>query len=108
MQEIRDGSWVLIDHDLETGRSVWMAHQGDQYVFRIDMPLDDVFEQNNAAVIESMGRRFGDYNRVASIPADLIYYNGVDEALRQRDDKWLSRFLNDPDNRKFRTSRGRV
>lgn len=106
--EIRDGSWTLIDHDIETGRSVWMAFQDDQYVFRVDMPLNDIFDQNNAAVVETIGRKFGDYNRVASIPHHLIYQNGVDDAMRQHDDKWLAKFLNDPDNQKFRTSRGSV
>lgn len=106
--EIRDGSWTLIDHDIETGRSVWMAFQDDQYVFRVDMPLNDIFDQNKDALVETIGRKFGDYNRVASIPHHLIYQNGVDDAMRQHDDKWLAKFLNDPDNQKFRTSRGRV
>lgn len=106
--DIRDGAWTLIDHDIETGRSIWMTEQDGQYVFRVDMPLDDIFDQNNAALVETIGRKFGDYNRVASIPHHLIYQNGVNEAVEQQDDRWLKRFLNDPDNQKFRTSRGRV
>lgn len=105
---VTDGAWALVDHDLETGRSVWMTEQDDQLVFRVDMPLNDIFDQNNDAVLETIGKRFGDYNRVASIPHHLIYQNGVDDAMRQRDQKWLARWLNDPDNRKFRTSRGCV
>lgn len=105
---ITDGAWTLIDYEAETGRSTWMAQQDDQYIFRVDMPLNDIFDQNNDAVVESIGRKFGDYNRVASIPHHLIYHNGVNDAMQQHDSKWLSRFLNDPDNQKFRTSRGRV
>lgn len=105
---ITDGAWTLIDHEIETGRSTWMTEQDGQYVFRVDMPLNDIFDQNNDAVVESIGRKFGDYNRVASIPHHLIYHNGVNDAMQQHDNKWLSRFLNDPDNQKFRTSRGRV
>lgn len=105
---VADGSWTLIDHDFETGRSTWMTEQDGQYVFRVDMPLNDIFDQNKDALVETIGRRFGDYNRIASIPHHLIYHNGVDDAMRQRDSKWLAKFLNDPDNKKFRTSRGRV
>ncbi len=108
MSEIRDGAWTMIDHEMATGRTVWMTEQDGQYVFRVDMPLDDIFDQNNDAVIETIGRKFGDYNRVASIPHHLIYQNGVDDALQQQDGRWLSRWLNDADNRKFRTSRGSV
>lgn len=103
-----DGAWTLIDYEVETGRSTWMTEQDGQYVFRVDMPLNDIFDQNNDAVVESIGRKFGDYNRVASIPHHLIYQNGVDDAMQQHDSKWLAKWLNDPDNKKFRTSRGRV
>lgn len=106
--QVMDGSWTLIDHDFETGRSTWMTEQDGQYVFRVDMPLNDIFDQNKDALVETIGRRFGDYNRVASIPHHLIYHNGVDDAMRQRDSKWLAKFLNDPSNQKFRTSRGSV
>lgn len=108
IMQVTDGSWTLIDHDFETGRSTWMTEQDGQYVFRVDMPLHDIFDQNKDALVETIGRKFGDYNRVASIPHHLIYSNGVDDAVRQHDDKWLAKFLNDPDNQKFRTSRGRV
>lgn len=106
--QVTDGSWTLIDHDFETGRSTWMTEQDGQYVFRVDMPLNDIFDQNKDALVDTIGRKFGDYNRVASIPHHLIYHNGVDDAMRQHDDKWLAKFLNDPSNSKFRTSRGRV
>ena len=95
-----------MDHDLATGRSVWMAVQDDRYVFRVDMPLDDIFVANHEAEAETNGKRFADWHRVASVPHHLIYQNGVNDALSQHDDKWLSRWLNDGDHRKFRTSRG--
>lgn len=106
--EIRDGNWLLMEHDIVTGRSVWMTVQDDQYIFRVDMPLDAIFDANQEAEIATMGRRFGDYNRVASIPHHLVYQNGVNDAIEQRDDRWLARYLNNSDNRKFRTSRGSV
>lgn len=106
--DIRDGDWTMIDHDLATGRTVWMLDQDGQFVFRVDMPINDILDQNNDAVIATIGRKFGDYNRVASIPHHLVYQNGVNEAVEQQDSRWLSKWLNDPDNKKFRTSRGTV
>lgn len=106
--EVRDGAWTLIGHDPETGRSVWVTHQDGQHVFRVDMPLDDIFDANHEAETATHGRKFGDWNRVAAIPHHLVYQNGVNDAIVQQDKVWLSRYLNDSDNRKWRTSRGRV
>lgn len=106
--EIRDGAWTLLDFQPDTGRQVWMTFQDDQMIFRVDMPCEAIFDANQEAEIETMGRRFGDYRRVASIPHNLAYSSGVRDAIDQGDEKWLSRFMNDPDNRKLRTSRGRV
>lgn len=106
--DVWDGAWLLMEHDAETGRCVWMTVQDGQYVFRVDQPLDEIFTANNDAVIDTNGRRFGEWNRVASIPHHLVYQNGVNDAIEQHDDTFLSRFLNDSDHSKFRTSRGRV
>jgi len=106
--DVWDGGWLLMEHDVATGRSVWMTEQDGQYVFRVDMPLDDIFDANHEAEMDTMGHRFGDWNRVASVPHHLVYQNGLSEAIDQHDDRWLSRWFNDSDNARFRTSRGRV
>lgn len=106
--DVWDGGWLLMDFDPLTQRSVWMTEQDGQLVFRVDMPLDDIFDANHEAEAETHGRRFGDWNRVASVPHHLVYRNGLSEAVQQQDNAFLSRFLNDSDNSKFRTSRGRV
>lgn len=106
--EIRDGDWTLIDHEHATGRSTWMKEEDGKFLFRVDMPINDILDSNNDALVETIGRKFGDYRRLASIPHHLVYQNGLNEAMEQKDNKWLSRFFNDSDNAKFRTSRGRV
>jgi hypothetical protein len=110
-QDIYDGNWRLADHDPITGRSVWITVQDGQTIARVDMPndkLEDIFAVNAAFESVSQGEKFGDYNRIASIPHHLVYKNGLADALKQGDDKFISRFMNDSDNRKWRTSRGRV
>lgn len=106
--DIRDGNWMLMAHDPVTQRSVWMTEQDGQYVFRVDMPLNDIFDANAEAEKATHGVPFGDYVRVASVPHHLVYQNGLNDAIEQRDDKFIAKVLNDSDNRKFRTSRGRV
>jgi len=110
-QEIWDGNFRLADHDPVTGRSVWIAIEDGKTIARIDMPqdkLEDIFAVNHAFESASQGEKFGDYNRIASIPHHLVYKNGLADALKQGDQKFINRWMNDSDNKKFRTSRGRV
>jgi hypothetical protein len=105
---IRDGDWVLFDHDIQLGRSVWKRVNDDGSVtFRTDYQVDRMIEQNRVALNESHGQRWDGGRRVASIPLNL-FYDQLDPALMQGDDKFLSRWLNDGDNAAFRTFGGRV
>jgi hypothetical protein len=109
MTPIRDGEWTLFEHDPATGRSVWwMVDEDGVSVFRIDTPVDQVLEANAEAMKASDGKPFGEWARVASVPLQLLHSSGLNEAQTQGDDKWLSRWLNDSDNRAFRTKAGIV
>lgn len=99
---------VLLSHDPETGRRVYLFEQDGQFYAEVEQPLGHIFDANHEAEASTQGRRFGDWVRAASIPHHLVYHNGVNEAIIQRDKRHLAKFLNDSDNRKFRTSRGRV
>lgn len=100
--------WVLFDHDALTGREIYMMLDGDKTHFRIDFPADTLVEMNKEAVKLTEGVRFGDWNRVASVPLNVLEKTGLDVAVRSHDNRFLSKWLNDSDNRAFRTSRGRV
>lgn len=104
---IRDGDWELFDYDFRTGRSVWRFFDGAATHFRTDYPVDDILRDNRADFNESNGARFGDGRRVASIPLN-IFYEQLHEAHCQDDEAFVSRWLNDPDNRAFRTFEGTV
>lgn len=108
MPEVWDGAWLLMQHDAATGRSVWATEQDGQYVFRVDAPLNHIFDANAEAEQATQGVAFGDYVRIASVPHHLVYQNGLNEAIEQRDNRFVAKLLNDSDNQKFRTSRGRV
>jgi len=106
-QDIRDGAWRLVDFDPASGRSIWhtLGEAGED-VFRVDMPADATIEANKAEFNATMGERFGDWRRIASMPAGHFFETGLAEAARQGDDAFMSRWLNDADNRAFRTFRG--
>ena len=97
----------VIDTDPTTGIS---------HVFYFDDATDEVTitaEQEVAGVLEHNKRafndapeRYGEWTRVAQIPLS-IYYDMV-KTGKIRDDAYMKRWLNDPDNRFFRTRPGVV
>ena len=106
---IWDRSFSLLGHDAQTGETVWMKQNDDgSMTIRHDQPIDALLNANVEAEKLTHGKRFGDWNRFASVPDAVMISSGLDEAHKQKDKKFMKRFFNDPDNRKFRTSRGRV
>lgn len=105
---IRDGDWVLFDHDFALKRTVWRRENPDgSSTFRTDYHVDDTIEANRqAALLADRGFK-GDWHRVASIPLN-VYYDQLAEASRQDDQRFISRWLNDSDNRAWRTKEGKV
>lgn len=107
---IRDGDWTLYEHDHATGRTVWHLFDGEKDVFRVDYPVDATIAENAAIRNEASRAWKGDYHRIASIPLGLLHDEkiGLMEASRQGDDRYLSKWLNDIDNRAWRTKEGNV
>lgn len=104
-------SWSLFDHDPVTGRKIWMSlDEGPEgrTAWRVELPAADIVEANAIAEALTHGKPLPEWNRVASIPINIMEKTGLDVAVQSRDDRFLSKFLNDPDHSKFRTSRGRV
>ena len=106
--EIRDGDFTLVEHDPALGRSIWHLHQDGRDHFRIDFEVQKTLEANKAEYASAPTNWAGDWHKVASIPHNILHDSGFEEANQQRDRKWISRWLNDPDNRGWRTKPGRV
>lgn len=105
---IKDGAWTLYDYDFQTGRQVWHLYDGEKHVFRTDYPVDDIIEANRD-MRNSLSKNWnGDWHRIASVPLNVAFDSGLVEAQKSGDDKFVSRFLNDSDNRAWRTKEGRV
>lgn len=107
---IRDGDWKLFDYDFQSGRSVWVMNDGNRTVFRTDYPIETTLNTNATLRKEAQKAWAGDYHLVASIPLNI--WNDEDLGLQKAhlsgDDRYVSRWLNDPDNKAFRTKEGTV
>lgn len=106
MTEIKDGNWTLFAFDQDTGRSIWSTWIDGKITFRIDTPVDHIIEANTIDRNADHPHRFGDYVRIASVPLQHYHQVGLAEATVQRDDKFLSDWLNNSDNAAFRVREG--
>ena len=105
---IRDGEWTLINHDFAIKRTVWARQLPDgQTEIRTDYAIDDTLEANKTMRNEASSNWAGDWHKVASIPLN-VYYDKLHGAVEQDDMAHVSRFLNDVDNRAYRTKLGKV
>ncbi len=106
---IRDeNGFELMEHDPVTGRSVWSYFDGEKTVFRTDYPVEATMAENEAVRNAADQAWRGDWHRVASIPLNILHASGLAEAHSQGDDRFVKRWLNDGENRAWRTKEGRV
>lgn len=112
MQLIQDEhGFTLVSHDPHTGKSVWRREEIDGGVtYRTDEPVDSLIDQNTAVRNASAGNRMGDWVKIASIPSNVLWNpeTGLMDAFKQNDERWLAKWLNDGDNRAWRTFGGTV
>jgi len=99
----------LFDFDPTTGTTKWWHYDADRDEATIETvnEVGDLVEQNkaqNAATDETA--RWGEWSKVASIPMPLFYRLKKQGIID--DPKKMKAWLNDADNRFFRTRPGRV
>jgi hypothetical protein len=70
--------------------------------------VEQTIKENAEARASASSNWKGEYHRIASIPLNIAHQSGFVEAITQQDDKWLSRYLNDSENRAWRTKDGTV
>ena len=101
---------VLFDDDPVIGRKTWLVfdEHGNMRGAHVEQEVDPIIEANKMWADISAGRRFGEWNRAASVPLTFLEKTGLDQAIDAGDRKYMSKVLNDSDYAGFRTSRGRV
>lgn len=103
--------WILFDYDPKMGRQVWYRENPDgTTTFRTDYEISATLDANKAMQNSVGGGWSGDWHKIASIPYGVLNRddNGVLAAIQQDDQNYLSRWLNNADNRAFRTKLGSV
>lgn len=78
---------------------------GNGFVIQTTQETEDIVEANKAAYNDAPDR-WGEFTRVASIPIS-IYFDLKKKGIAD-DDAAMKRWLEDPDNRFFRTRAGRL
>jgi len=101
---------VFFDHDPDIGRTVWLVfdEHGRMRGAHVEQNVDAILAANADAEKASYGMRFGDWNRVASVPVTFMEKTGLGDAVDAGDKRFISKVLNDSDHSKLRTSRGKV
>ena len=100
---IQDGAWTLFDYNVKSGRQVWKRTNPDGSVtYRTDYHVKEVLTQNAEARVDSIGQRYGDWRRIASIPLNL-YFDQLAAAQSQRDSRYIDGWLSENDQ--FKTFR---
>jgi hypothetical protein len=98
----RDG-WSLFDFDMPTQRSVWRKVEADgTELWEVTYPVDNVLAANHDARMDAMGKRHGDWTRIASVPLGF-HFDKMAGAVAQQDTKYVDKMLGEYS--KFRTFR---
>jgi len=103
-----ENGFELFDHDPVMGRTIWSYFDGEKTHYRIDYQVDQLVKENEYHRNNSSSGWQGEWHRIASVPLNIMYASGLHEAINQGDDKFASKFLNDGDNRAWRTKEGNV
>jgi hypothetical protein len=105
---VRDGDWTLHSADVRAGKYVWTRRNDDGSITsRTDTHCDAIADVNKAQRNMSANNWKGDWHMIASIPK-AIAWDQLVPAHSAGDDKFVSKWLNDSDNRAWRTKEGRV
>jgi hypothetical protein len=106
---ITDGDFELLTANPVAGTSTWIRYNPDgTATLRKTVRWDQYLDANKEDFARSAGMRWGDGKMVSSVPMGYAFKTGYADAIREGDDKWKQRFLNDIDHRKFRPFEGKV
>lgn len=100
----------LFSHDALTGITTWFCYDDEtnQVTMTAEQDVTGIMDDNDreATAIFQSGKKWGEWARVATVPMS-IYAQWLIEG-RDKDPEFIKRWINDRDNRKFRTRLGRV
>lgn len=99
----------IFDVNADLGiKRIWHYNdENDEATIQTQQDVTDIIEENKQEFNQVDERaRWGEFSRVASIPLSLYYELKKEGKLE--DQAYMKRWLNDPENRHFRTRPGEV
>lgn len=100
-----DGDWHLVDVDpAARKRKYYRFHDGCEQFMTVE-DQEDVMVQNNELLKRSQSDPQKEWRLEARIPMST-YFDQLHEAVEQKDEKYISKWINDSDNRGYRTHVG--
>lgn len=108
---IPDDQWIFDGYSSDGLRRhyVYWVDKANGVGFRKTENLteDALLASNQESLNDSHGQRFGDGKIVGRIPLN-VFYRDLAPRLKEGDDDFAKWFLNNSENRKYRTFRGRL
>lgn len=107
------GDWAVMDYDPVTrtrklARVTELPDGGEKWEWKTEQDCSALVQENAAIRQAQEGKRYGDGNTlIARIPM-TVWANRLSDPIKQGDDEFLKRWLNDPDHAAFRTKSGRI
>ena len=100
--------WVLVEDKPDIGMRVWECDMGDHTIIKTEHYVaNDFFEANKVEFNESASHRWKDGRVVGHVPLHTLFRE-LGGAIKDGDEKYITKWLNDPDRRRFRTFEGEV
>lgn len=102
------GNKKVLSHDPLTGVTKYWVDNGDgTFTIETDQDFKKIIQNNRNLTKETdKHTKWGEWSRVASIPL-TVYYDLKQKGILD-DEKALKKWLNDPENKYFRTREGKV
>lgn len=105
--------WQLIEYDPDMLRATFARPAVQNGVSGMEIKteyyVDPTIEANKIELNNQASGWKGDYHKVASLSPAIAYGEGyIAQALKDGDDRAISKWLNDSDNRAWRTKEGKV
>lgn len=105
---IYDGNWRLLEHHPSRGVSVWVLTEGEKTTVKVVAESPNGIVEVNALEQRVNNRKAktvgGSYRKVASVAASSPQGLYLHQAILDRDKTAFKRWMNDPDNKKWRVS----
>ncbi len=101
--------WRLVSYDPVEAKKV-LEKEEDGIVHRVTVTYEPeaYYGTNEVLRNASEGRRWGDFQLVSSMPLHVYFDSPLFEAQQADDEPYVKKWLNDFDNRGYRTFQGRV